>query len=779
MLDSWSVVLTLIAMVGAIQVLLWVLARGLGMRLERRAMAAGVVLPVIFLWPWLVEPISPAPVNIIAANVPGTDAEPVKTFHDALNDTIFQMLPWEREVRRAYSQGRLPLWSDLLEGGSSPWINPQAQPASPIAMATRVLPLPGFFTAGFFFKLMIAIQGCWLLCRVVGAGRRGALLGAMSFGLGGGMAGWALFPLTSVAAWIPWVVAGSVRVARRGGRFAVVTTAAVTAAMLLSGNPEAALGGGLLAAACGLGLRRRRSTLASSLAPLALAATLGFGLAAVHLVPFLRFLPHSERVVHSQHHERFPSYFELTRPSTWFRPRAVVALVAPLNPHTFGRPFEGRHPGPGDWPGTATTYNGVLALAGAALAVSGRRRRRAWVFAGFGVAVYLLVSGFTPFDVLHRNLPLLASGNVARYLFAAGLALSVAGALGVEELLRTASHRRLAAVVAVLAAASLAVAFGWHVVVLWSWLAAAVALRCTRPRAAGRRWVMAALVGLVLFDLVGWGRRHLARAPADDFVVSTATLDELRRHLDDEGPWRAAGYGYTAYPSLLPLYGIADARPHNPLAHADQLTALTAAFDFDTRRSYFVSFRHPDHPLLDFLNVRVMVAKEALPPGTGMTRLEDIPGRRGNYYLNPEALPRYFMASGAEAIRRGELTAKLKELRDPRRVLLWDDTGGWAPQGDGDVRVVEQDDGRLVLDPPGAGLLATSLPHPTGWSARAGGRQLERLTVNGAFAGFRVPDGSGPVILRFRPPGFRLGVAITLLSVLGCLVVTSLRRSTG
>ncbi len=772
MLDSWPVLLTLIAVIGAIQVLLWILARGLGTRLEARAMAVGIVLPVVFLWPWLVRPISPAPVGIIASNLPGATVEPAKTPHDVLNDTVYQLLPWESEVRRAYREGRLPLWSDLLEGGSSPWINPQAQPVSPIAMATRVLPLALFFTAGAFIKLMIAIQGCWLLCRTAGAGRWGAVLGAMSFGLGGGMVGWALFPLTSTAAWMPWVVAGAVRVARRPGRAAVATTAAVTAAMLLSGNPEAGLGGGLLAAACGLGLRRRGTSLTKSLAPLALAATLGFGLAAAHLLPFLRFVPHSERAVHSRHIERFPSYFELTRPGTWFRPGALIALVAPANPYTFGRPYEGRHPGPGDWPGTATTYNGLLVLAGAGLAVTGRRRRRALVFAGFGFAVYLLVTGFTPLDVLHRNLPLLASGNVARYLFAAGLALSVAGALGVEELLRTAPRRRLAAVLLVLAAISLVVAFSWHVVVLWSMLLLAAGLCSVRPRSASRRWAVALLVAVVLLDLVGWGRRHLARAPADHFVASTPTLDAMRRHLES-GPWRATGHGHATYPSLLPLYGIADVRPHNPLAHADQLAVLTAAFDFDTRHAYFVPFRNLEHPVLDFLNVRVVVSKRKLPSGTGLTRLDDASAGRGYVYVNPEALPRCFMARGADVIERGELAEKLKELREPRRVLLWaDEAAGWKPEeGGGDVHVVEHAAGRVVLEPSGPGLLATSLPHPSGWTARAGGRRLDRLTVNGAFAGFRIPAGAQRVVLRFVPPGFRVGVLVSLISVLGCLIV--------
>jgi outer membrane protein assembly factor BamD len=46
--------------------------------------------------------------------------------HELLNDTLYQLLPWELEIRHALSERRLPFWSDRLEGGSSPWGNPQA-----------------------------------------------------------------------------------------------------------------------------------------------------------------------------------------------------------------------------------------------------------------------------------------------------------------------------------------------------------------------------------------------------------------------------------------------------------------------------------------------------------------------------------------------------------------------------------------------------------------------------------------------------------------------------
>jgi uncharacterized membrane protein YfhO len=60
------------------------------------------------------------------------------------------------------------------------------------------------------------------------------------------------------------------------------------------------------------------------------------------------------------------------------------------------------------------------------------------------------------------------------------------------------------------------------------------------------------------------------------------------------------------------------------------------------------------------------------------------------------------------------------------------------------------------------------LQGPDGWSARAGGRALPTLHVDGAFLGVRLPAGVSRLELRFLPPGFvagcaALGLALTVL----------------
>src|SRR5947199_1468490 len=290
-----QVVVPLLAAMLATQAVCWLLARGLRLRLERRAVLGGWIVPLVVLAPWLAGHSLLAPCNLLQEGAPGAPYLAADRRYDLLNDVVYQILPWELEVRHALSHGRLPLWSDSLGGGSSPWSNPQAGALSPLQMAVRPLPFQYHLLGALILKLLVGSQGTWLLARLAGRSRASSLLAAAGFALGGGLFSWALFPVTATAAWVPWLAAGTVRLCRHPGRRVVATVAAITAVILLSGHPETAAFGGLLAGGCGLGLRRRAAGLGRSLAAAALAATLGFGLAAPLLLPFLASVPESQR----------------------------------------------------------------------------------------------------------------------------------------------------------------------------------------------------------------------------------------------------------------------------------------------------------------------------------------------------------------------------------------------------------------------------------------------------------------------------------------------------
>lgn len=760
----------LLAILGLMQAACWLLARGLGRRIERHVIALGIVLPLALLFPWLGRSRLLVPTGILQEIVPGAPSLEVSRRHDLLNDAVFQFLPWELEVRHALAERRLPLWSDTLEGGSSPWVNPQAAPLSPIAMPARAVPIQHHLLATLALKLLVAFEGAWLLARSVGVSRPSSLLAAAGFALGGALMPWALFPHTAAVAWVPWLATGVIRLFRGGGGRTIArsipTTAILTAALLLSGHPETAAIGGLFAALCGLWLRARRRSFARGLGAAALAAALGFGLAAPQILPFALHLPGSQRAQETLAKKMPDYYLALSVPLTWFLPGYGKHMLAPLGPAVYGRPYQDEFRGPFNWADADSGYAGLVAFAGAAVALAGLARpRRLRPFLFFGILSLLLAAQFLPLAHVIYAVPSLRTLAWSRFLLVGSLGLAIAGGFGLDRLLFRRRGRAVAFLgLAIAAALSLLAHADPWTVTLWVLLGASAALAWRWPRLA------AAGLGLaLLLDLGPWARAHLPSGEPALFFPSTDLLAQVRQEVDAPGgPWRVAGEGQTLYPSVLPVYGIADVRPHNPLAPMTQLATLDAAFGFaPSLQNYFPAFGNVDHPFLDFLNARVVASTIGYaPPRT----LERIDGERyGPYrlYRNPGALPRWFLPTGVDVIGEGEVRAWVARLADPRRVAVFDERArGWVGGEGGAVTALAMSRGRLELAVPGAGdrLLATSLLEP-GWRGEAAGRRLETLTVNGAFLGLGVPAGVDRIALLYRPPGFRAGVAVGLVAL--------------
>jgi hypothetical protein len=749
---------TMLLVMLALQAVCWLLAKGLGVRLEKIAALCGWLAPLVVLAPWLGGRELLVPCDILS-NVPGAPVIERPRTHDLLNDTVYQILPWDLEVRHALAERRLPFWSDVLEGGSSPWANPQAGVLSPLQMAARAVPIQHHLLAELAFKLLVAFQGTWLLARAAGRSRASSLLAAAGFALGGGLFSWSLFPVTAAVAWVPWMAVAVIRLFRHPGPRVIATAAAITGVLLLSGHPETAAFGGLFAAVCGLGLRRRRTGLARGFAAAALAALLGFGLAAPQLLPFLAAIPESQRAGDTLSKGISSGPVHLLQPPSWFELGFAGFVLSPVSPHAYGLPYHGPFRGPFNWADAEAGYTGLLAFAAALVALLAARDRRAWPFLGFAMASLVLASRFLPVAHLLHLVPPLRIPAWSRCLMPGALALCVAGAFGTDLLLaRARPGRRAWAGLALAALVSLAVAADAWTLTLWGLLAAAVLAARWRPR-----WGAVALAGVLLMDLIPWSRSLLPEGHPGLFYPKTAFMDLFAREAGDPAVWRGTGADFLIYPNLLSVYGVADLRPHNPLAPARYLRVLDAAFGFHpSMELYFAPLRNVDHPLLDFLGVRIVTGSPAVPPSRTLEAIDG--GRFAPFTLlrNPDALPRWFFPRAVEVIRPGELDRWIAGLQDAHRVAVFsDEAGSWRPAGGESPppRPLLTKPGHVVLEIPPGGerLLATSIVWSRGWSARLDSRSLPVLKVNGAFVGVRLPADASRVELRFLPPGLIAG----------------------
>ncbi|HEY4573212.1 MAG TPA: hypothetical protein VIJ26_04595, partial [Thermoanaerobaculia bacterium] len=493
------------ALLGALLLLLWQgalqgLARGLGSRTGRGERLLACLAVLALCLPWLLDgrrlflPLD----ETIANNVPDVDLPADPDRHAAYNDVVLQLYPWEAEVRAALRAGRPPFWSDLLDGGSSPWSNPQAAVLAPTALLARAGPLEHFFLLHFALKALTGWLGALVLGRLLGLRGLARGIAGASFGLGGGVVSWSLFSLGTVIAWTPWLAAAAVAVVRRPRRRTFMAASLIAAAVLLSGHPEAVIGAGLTSLAFALAAVRVRTTWRRRLAGIgafAACCLLGAALAAPVLLPqtfqMLRSLRAARAAERTVQMAAAPAAFEKR------------LFLAPLNPEVFGRAFHDDLRGPESWPVDGSCYLGVLVVLGVPAAFLTRRKRRlAGPLLALAALFYLLAAGFAPLTFLFARLPYLNAIVPSRWLPAAGLCLVLVGALGLETVFRREIDRGTAAVAVLIPMT--AVLLLAHPPRLLVALLLATTTLFLRVRDAARILIAAALL-----DLIPWALDYL------------------------------------------------------------------------------------------------------------------------------------------------------------------------------------------------------------------------------------------------------------------------------
>jgi hypothetical protein len=160
-----------------------------------------------------------------------------------------------------------------------------------------------------------------------------------------------------------------------------------------------------------------------------------------------------------------------------------------------------------------------------------------------------------------------------------------------------------------------------------------------------------------------------------------------------------------------------------------------------------------------------------------------------NVYRNESAMPRAFLVHRAVVAEdhQDAWTRLHQPDFDPATAVILE--GGREldnPAGAGgtaSVEVVRYEPGLVEIDlsSPVEGYLVLSDPHYPGWQATVDGAATVILKADYAFRAVEVPAGDHRVTMAFRPNTWRIGLAISLVCVLGLLVVAAvslLRRRT-
>lgn len=781
----------LVLVAGAASAMLGLLARAYRIRVGIGPLLLAVAIPFLLLAPWIDGDPIPIPTVPLENQIPGLSRPSPRDPHGQLNDTVFQLIPWELEVRRSFAGGRLPLWSDRIGGGSSPWANPQAGALSPVALVARLFPLDRYLLVSLLVKMIVAFHGAAVLALLLGARRGTALVAGALVTLSGAIQPWGLFPLSTAVAWVPWVAAGMVVLVRRPDRTAFAATVGSVVALLASGHPETALFGTLASMLLAFLVRRRGRSPLPALVRAAAAVLFGAGLAAPLLIPFTVVASSSQRSLERQESPA-PSKAsgEGRFPSSLFPPPWGRAPEALSGPRAFGRPYDPEGKGV-PWPDALSAYAGVIGLGGALAALASRRRATGRVAALVAAACLFVAMQPIPVMKLLWVVPWIRVPAWERFLPLVALFLGIAGALGSERL----RDRRegLGPWAAFLAVAILALFRSHDRASLLAWGAAGAACllgRLARGPLARAPILQSAspaalllLLAVTLGDLGPWARLQLPEGRPPSFYPPSDFLALARREAERGGdpPGRFLATDYSLYPGLGSVYGLEDPRPHDPMAPKELLDLLEVALGYHPgTKNYFDGVDRLDHPLLDLLGVQVVATMGEKPPAPRFLRIAaERPGEM-TLWRNPTALPRFFLPSEIERVASGETKAALERLATPWTVVV-DGAAGAALSASRDgrgivPRIRRPHAGRFEVEIPtsreaGDRLLASSVPASPGWEARGPDGPLRTLRVDGALVGVAVPGSVAKVTLTYLPPGWRAGLAISALAALTLVVL--------
>jgi Bacterial membrane protein YfhO len=711
--------------------------------------------------------------------------------------------PMKAYTAARWAAGSVPLWNPL-SGCGEPWLAQLQTGVFYPGDLAFFLPWPHGPLAAILLHLVVASVGMAAWLDDLGASRPAALAGAAVFiGAGAFLSLVPVFNNFCTAAYLPWLFRGARRAAR-GGSVAGFAIAAALA--FLAGEPGLAFGGALAAGLMGIAIRRDSPSpprigdrAGRALGKVAAGGLLAAGLVAVVAFPFGELLVRSGRIASATREEAL---------ARAVGPSDVVDLVLPSSREATRRAIPGR----GGYLLTLSLGPLAFVLAAGSGAGLSRRPRLLAGLAGIGLLGLLLSLGGPGFlaGVLHQSGLFAGIRFPARWFVFFHFAFSVAVAAGMEGWLTrpagadgggpTERRARLvsgAVLVLFLASAATLLAAGIRsgrasgdtagraILVLAAAGFGVLLLAVYRltgrpgPRAAG--WCLFALLAAPL----PWcASDPLIAAPAGDLVsrppvvrdlaspergrLLTLALDPrvLTAFTAARGGWtvetpRKAHAVLAGYGNLW--HGLATAGSPSPIESVPRARFLQAA----------ASSANPA-ALFGLADVRAIVAPfEVSIPGARLARQE---GGVSRYDL-PGGAGRMFFPAGARPATDDETWAALARPGFTPDAVAFVANGGGSVSGA--LPPARGETGysvaSLVRDLPelteisttssAPGVLVVTRTYDPGWEASVDGLLAALLRVDLAFSGVVVPKGEHRVTLAYRPLSYRVGMIVSLASL--------------
>ena len=684
----------------------------------------------------------------------------------AEGDFNVEFFPLTRAIGAIVRGGELPLWNPWSDAGQPLLADPQSAIWYPFNWvlpwlvtgtdAASLVALEAHTVAHLFFAALFM----YLLARHVVGSRLGSLVAALTFAYSGLLAAYPIqqVPIIRTAIWMPLLLLCLIRAFERRSVPWAVLGGLLLGVDVFAGHPQL-----LLFQLYGLTLYvayrlwqvwpDRRAMLAT-IGLYALFGVLGFGLAAIQLLPSYEFMRLSDRST---------ADYAFTAVG-YSRYELLLDVIAPRII------------------GGVPSYLGILPLLLALLAVRfvGHRLLPYWVLlAAFGLVVSMAGNTF-----FHSVLYLLGPGyslfqhqERAIYLYVLGMALLAGyGAAWLARPLRRLDAVALgrlggAALAGLLAAlvvagvwyvgnlfmAPTSQALRWREVIDWyNWFVFMLLLSlgliaARRLWRDGRRIVLAALPAVILLDLftVTWTYDLSSRRP-DQVFVPSQIVEFIHRQ---PGLFRVSDHGV-----LNGNHGLVYLVP-----------TIDGTFGMFVARVMDLKKALPPDRLHELLNVRYVLTRQEPPPGASLAMTETFQQNINRVVEVPNPIGRATIVPHAHLIpdERELLGALAGPEFDPRLAILVSSPPPPAPAERGEASIRSRGANYLEVDVRAAGgyLLLSEVDYP-GWRAEVDGVERPILRANYAFRAVALQPGDRVVRFTYEPGSLRLGALVSGLTLL-------------
>jgi hypothetical protein len=196
---------------------------------------------------------------------------------------------------------------------------------------------------------------------------------------------------------------------------------------------------------------------------------------------------------------------------------------------------------------------------------------------------------------------------------------------------------------------------------------------------------------------------------------------------------------------------------------------------------YMGSVGYRGSSLYSLMGIRYIVAGKPEPPGdTNFIPLVYSDDPNVDIYENSNVLPRLQLLYNALILpdQNAVFDAIHAPDFDPSQTIVLIEGEPLSGTGQGDIHLLKYDLNRILIDvetDAPAYLLLSDIYYP-GWSVTVNGERGEILLADYAFRAVRVAQGVSRIEMTFSPPGWRLGVAMTLFTFVCVLLVLGYPR---